>query len=143
MVLIVPVEGAREARRHVRGNGAIDANRTAENELPRSMLICRTKQVFRPSNIDFLKIRRCCLSPAPNRRQMYHLLDLVFFENPLDDCWFIKIARNYDSAFANQRLRLGVALTVSEDAHELRIMKGTQFPGDVPADKAAGSRQQN
>jgi hypothetical protein len=40
----------------------------------------------------------------------------------LDDCWFIKIARNYDSALANQRLRLGVPLTVSEDAHELRIM---------------------
>jgi hypothetical protein len=73
---------------------------------------------------------------------MYHLLDLVFFENPLDDCWFIKIARNYDSALANQRLRLGVPISISEDAYESRIIKGRQFLGNVPADKAAGSRQQ-
>src|SRR6266567_7934034 len=102
MVLIVSMERALNARRHVLGNRSINAHRAAKNKFLRFPLVRRMKQPLCSPNVDFLKVRRGCFTSTSDCRQVDYLLDFVLFEDLLDHRRLIKISRNYDSTLANQ-----------------------------------------
>src|SRR5262245_34418241 len=68
MILIVSVEGTLKARRHVRGNRSVNANRAAKNKFLHFPFMRRLEQAPGSFDVDFLEVRRCCVSSATNRR---------------------------------------------------------------------------
>src|SRR5579859_277116 len=143
MVLIVSAKRALKPRGHVRGNRSINTDRTAKNKLLRLPLVRRTKQALCSFDVDFLEIRRSRLTATSDCRQMDDLLDLVLFENLLNDRRIVEIPGNYHGTLVNQRWRLRVPLPLSKNAHQPRPIECCNFLGDVTPNQTAGPGQQN